>query len=99
MQEAEMSRRYHITLMEEQLRELQDLRDHDPLAYIRVKSAGILKVAEGLQLKEIAEKGLLKPIDPETVRRWCERYLHEGRAGLVVQVGRGRKPAFSPCAS
>jgi hypothetical protein len=75
------------------------MRDHDPLPYIRVKAHGILQVAEGRFLKDIAAISLLKPRKPETVKEWCERFLQEGRDGLVVQAGRGRKPAFSPCAS
>lgn len=94
-----MSRRYHLTLTEQQQQELIGMRDHDALAYLRVKAAGILKVAQGEPLQAVAGFQLLKPIDPDTLKSWCVRYLQDGRAGLLVQHGRGRKPAFFPCPS
>ncbi len=94
-----MSRRYRINLTDDQKTDLLKMRDHDTLPYIRVKAHGILQVAEGHLLQEIASVSLLKPRKPETVKLWCERFLHEGREGLLVQTGRGRKPAFSPCTS
>jgi hypothetical protein len=36
-----------IQLSEEQLRELEDLRDHDQRPYLRERAAAILKVAVG----------------------------------------------------
>lgn len=93
-----MSRRYRINLTNDQKLELLNMRDHDIFPYVRVKAHGILQVADGHLLQEIASFYVLKPRKPETVKKWCERYLQEGREGLLVQAGRGRKPAFSPCA-
>jgi len=39
---------------------------------------------------------LLKRRDPDSVYTWLNRYGEQGFAGLVIQPGRGRKPAFSP---
>jgi transposase len=72
---------------------------HAPKAYVRMKAAAILKVAAGQSMRQVALYGLLHPVAEETVREWIRRYLHEGLVGLLVKPGRGRKPAFSPCAS
>ncbi len=81
-----------------QVQELEQVRDHHPQAYVRVKAAGILKVWSGTSRRQVAKSGLLKPVRRETVQRWIVRYHQEGIAGLLVHAGRGRKPAFSPCA-
>jgi transposase len=47
-------------------------------------------------LTEVAERGLLKRHEPETIHRWIRRYLQAGVAGWQVKRGRGRKPKFSP---
>jgi len=69
-----------------------------PKSYVRVKAAALLKIEEGQSLQEVAAHGLLKAVKYETVRGWYWRYAQDGLAGLLVQTGRGRKPAFSPCA-
>jgi len=94
-----MSSPFSIELAPAQVQELEQVRDHHPKAYVRVKAAGILKVWSGASRRQVAKSGLLKPVRRETVQRWIVRYQHEGVAGLLVQTGRGRKPAFSPCAS
>jgi hypothetical protein len=95
-----MPKQLHVPLTAAQVAELVDARDHHPKAYLREKSAAILKIAvEGLPALQVAEHGLLKRRDDNTVRRWLSRYLHEGLAGLLVGRGRGRKPAFSPSAA
>jgi len=83
----------------EQRAELIWVRDHHPKAYLRVKAAALLKVDDGQSIGEVATHGILKPLDYKTVRQWVERYAREGLDGLLVRSGRGRKPAFSPCAS
>jgi hypothetical protein len=85
---------FALELAPAQVQELEQVRDHHPKAYVRVKAAGILKGWAGTSRRQVAKRGLLKP-----VRRWIVRYQHDGVAGLVVQPGRGRKPAFSPSAS
>jgi transposase len=94
-----MARALKVELTTQQQKELQHLRDHAGKPYIRVRAAAILKVAAGQAVRQVAEHGLLKRVNPETVSDWIERYLQEGKAGLHVKAGRGRKPAFSPCAS
>ena len=91
-------RRRQVELSEEQRQELVDCRDHDPAPHMRMKAAAILKVAAGQTMKAVALDGLNKPVDQESVSRWISRYEQDGLDGLRVQPGRGRKPAFFPCA-
>jgi len=90
---------FALELTAAQVQELEQVRDHHPKAYMRVKAAGILKVWSGTSRRQVAKSSLLKPVRRETVQCWIVRYQHDGVAGLLVQPGRGRKPAFSPCAS
>ena len=85
-----------LDLKPDQVQELEHARDHHPKAYLRVKSAAILKVASGMSRREVAHHGLLKPVDEETVSRWVKTYHQQGLKGLQVHAGRGRKPAFFP---
>jgi hypothetical protein len=94
-----MPKRLEMSLSEDQRTELQEARDHHPKAYMREKAAAILKIAEErLPALEVAAHRLLKRRDDNTVRSWLTRYLQAGLTGLLVQPGRGRKPAFSPSA-
>jgi transposase len=91
-----MAQARQLILTDEQYRDLLDCREHHPKAYMREKAAAILKVAQGQALRQVAAHGLLRPRQPKPVGRWIDRYLAQGRAGLLVRTGRGRKPAFSP---
>lgn len=91
-----MPPRYHLELSEMQAKELTQTRDHHPLAYLRVKAAALLKVAQGEAISQVARQGLLKPVDRHTIKDWIIRYQQEGLTGLKVQTGRGRKPVFFP---
>jgi transposase len=92
-----MPARYQLVLSEQQRQELTWVRDHHAVAYMRVKAAALLKVADGQSISQVARSGLLKPVDRHTLKDWIVRYLHEGLDGWKVQAGRGRKPVFSPC--
>ena len=91
-----MAQARQVALTDEQYRDLLDCREHHPKAYMREKAAAILKVAAGQSVRQVAAHGLLRPRQPKKVGQWIDRYLAEGRAGLLVRKGRGRKPAFSP---
>ena len=85
-----------LQLTDEARQELEHLRDHSPKAYVRERAASILKVADGQEPEQVAEAGLLKRRDRDSLYRWLARYVAEGSSGLTVRDGRGRKPAFSP---
>ena len=87
-----------LELSAEQRAELEDLRDHSRLPYLRERAAALLKVADGMPPREVARHGLLRPRDSDTIYRWLGRYRTQGLAGLPIRKGRGRKPAFSPSA-
>jgi transposase-like protein len=91
-----MPARYQLVLSEEQVKELTWTRDHHAMAYLRVKAAALLKVAQGEAISQVARSGLLKGVDRHTIKDWIVRYQQDGLAGLKVQTARGRKPAFSP---
>ncbi len=91
-----MSRCSAIELSDSERQDLERIRNHSPRPYMRERAAAILKMADGLTAKFIAEFGLLKPHDPDTLGDWRHRFLEEGVAGLKIKPGRGRKPAFSP---
>ncbi len=56
----------------------------------------MLKVAAGEPVRDVAQTGLLRPRQPDTVYDWLDRYRAAGVAGVTIRPGRGRKPAFSP---
>lgn len=87
-----------ISLTDEQRAELENARKHHPKPYMREKCAAILKVADGQSCKEVAASGLVNAHAPDTISDWLKTYLEKGLQALVVHPGRGRKPAFSPCA-
>jgi len=91
-----MPAKLSLSLTEEQKHELEELRDRASKPYIRERAAAILKIVEGDSGRQIALQGLLKRHAPDTIYEWVRRYLAEGKAGLEIRRGRGRKPAFSP---
>jgi transposase len=93
-----MAQQRQVSLQEAQERELTWARTHHVKAYVRERAAAILKVAAGHSMRQVAAHGLLQPRTQEAVSEWIDRYLAEGLTGLLVRKGRGRKPAFSPCA-
>lgn len=85
-----------LELTERQRAELETVRDTHAKAYIRERAAALLKIADGQSPLQVAQQGLLKPRNPDTVYSWYHRYQAEGIAGLYIRPGRGRRPAFSP---
>jgi transposase len=88
-----------IELSETQRSELEDLRDHSKLPYLRERAAAILKIADGHSGRETARTLLNRAHWQDTIYEWVKRYQVQGVAGLKIRSGRGRKPAFSPSAS
>ena len=85
-----------IELTDKQRAELEDVRDHSRLPYLRERASAILKIADGASGRETARHRLLRPHWPDTVYEWVKRYQSAGVVGLKIKAGRGRKPAFSP---
>lgn len=85
-----------IALPQEMEQTLVAMRDHHPKPYLRERAAAVLKVARGGVALHVAQHGLLRPRDPDTVDDWLDRYEAHGFVGLYLAPGRGRKPAFSP---
>ncbi len=88
----------HLTLTGAQRAELICLRDTAPKPYLRERAAALLKIAAGARPAHVARSGLLRPRKERTVYTSLRRYEEAGVAGLLLRPGRGRKPAFSPCA-
>jgi hypothetical protein len=81
-----------LTLTENQSQELKSCRDHDLRAYMRERSAALLKIAEGKSPYWVARNGLLKPRDPDTVYAWLNIYESQGLEGLMQRTqGQNRR--------
>ena len=91
--------RSQCALAAEERTALERLGHTAPQPYLRERAAAILKVAAGQSATQVARAGLLQPRKVETVCRGMARSRAEGRAGLAIRPGRGRKPAFSPSAA
>ena len=91
-----MPKRRYFQPTEAEIVELEMVRDHHEKPYMREKASALLKIAAGQSPHQVALTGLHKERDPDTIYSWLRRYEREGVSGLVVQEGRGRKPAFSP---
>lgn len=78
-----MSRKIRtLTLKSIEEQELVDHRDHDPRPYVRERCSAILKIAEGHSAHWVAQNGLLKARNPDTVYDWLNAYEAEKMAGL-----------------
>ncbi len=71
-----------LTLKPKERDELAWHRDHDPKPYVRERAAALLKVADGMTPHAVAQHGLLKRRDPDTVYAWLTWYQAEGLAGI-----------------
>jgi hypothetical protein len=91
-----MGQPLRLQLSPEQRQELEDMRDHAPIPYLRERAAAVLKVGDGMSMHRVAVQGLLRARDSDSVRGWVHRYIEEGIAGLYIRPGRGRKPASPP---
>ncbi len=83
-----------LSLTEDQYQELVRVRDHDPRPYVRERGAAILKIAEGQSPYRVAQSGLLKPRDPDTIYAWMDRYEAEGVAGLIAHPHGGSRGRY-----
>lgn len=63
--------------------DLEQHRDHDERPYVRERCSALLKIADGRPPHWVAQHGLLKPRDPDTVYGWLDLYTQEGLAGLI----------------
>jgi hypothetical protein len=95
---AQMAGKRKVVLSDQQYAELIRTRDHHSIPYLRQRAAAIIKVSEGASMTKVGKYGLLRKVRHETISEWIDRYEQEGIHGLYVKEGRGRKPAFFPCA-
>jgi len=85
-----------IVLSAAQTAELEAVRRSHSKAYLRERASAVLKVAAGQSVRQVAEYGLLKRHEPETVSQWIRVYQQQGLAGWSIKPGRGRKASFFP---
>ena len=90
-----MVHRRTLTLSPQQQDDLVAHRDHDSRPYVRERCAALLKIAAGTSPFAIANGGLLKARDPDTVYSWLNTYEAEGLVGIVAhQHGGPRRGCF-----
>lgn len=86
-----MARRRRLELTAAQRQELVDHRDHDPHPYVRERCAALVKIADGQTPHAVAQQGLLKRRDPDTVYSWLAQYQRTGLPGLIARQQGGRR--------
>lgn len=90
-----MCQRRTLALSDDQRAELLYHRDHDSKPYVRERCAALLKIADGHAPHAVANTGLLKNRDPDTVYAWLDYYQDDGLAGLFShQHGGNRRGCF-----
>lgn len=80
-----MPQRRTLTLSQEAEVNLQEQRDHNPRPYVRERCAALLKIARGKSAHWVAQHGLLRKRNPDTVYNWLNIYELEGLAGLIAR--------------
>ena len=86
-----MYQRRSLALSDDERAELLDHRDHDPKPYVRERCAALLKIADGDSPYAVANAGLLRPRDPDTVYAWLDYYHDEGLPGLRAHQHGGHR--------
>lgn len=85
-----------LELSKEQHADLERTRDRDHRAYMRECAAALLKIADGQSAHQVADRGLNKKRQADTLYRWLRKYKSGGLAALVHKE-RGHR-GFSPSA-
>ena len=91
-----MPQRRELELTGHQEETLIEMRDHHPKPHMRERAAALLKIAYGRSINWVAQHGLLKPRDWETVATWLNDFEAHGLGALYIQEGRGRPSAVEP---
>jgi hypothetical protein len=87
-----VAQRRTLAVSPAQREELVAHRDHDPRPYVRERCAALVKIAEGMSPHAVAQHGLLRPRDPDTVYGWLTTYAAQGLAGVIAgQHGGARR--------
>jgi len=86
-----MYQRRTLALSDDERAELLYHRDHGPKPYVRERCAAVLKIAEGHSPYAVANAGLLRPRDPDTVYAWLDHYQAEGLPGLLAHQHGGNR--------
>lgn len=89
-----MVHRRSLTLSDNQRQALKQHRDHDPRPQARERCAALLKIADGQAAHAVAQTGLLKPRDPDTVYGWLNQYQANGLAGVLSGLHGGKRRSF-----
>ena len=90
-----MAQRRRLALSPAQRGELEAHRDHDPRPYVRERCAALVKIADGMSPLAVAQRGLLRARDPDTVYGWLATYDVRGLAGVIArQHGGARRGCF-----
>jgi transposase len=80
-----MAQRRTLTVSAGQREELVAHRDHDPRPYVRERCAALVKIAAGMSPHAVAQRGLLRARDPDTVYGWLTAYEARGLAGVIAR--------------
>jgi hypothetical protein len=84
-----MARRGTVSLTDSQRQELEHHRDHHARPYVRERCAALVKIAHNHTPQQVAQQGLLKRRDPDTVYAWLTAYATAGCAGLLAHQHAG----------
>lgn len=88
-----------LSLSESERADLMEHRDHDLRPQARERCAALLKIAEGRSPHWVAQNGLLKPHDPDTIYGWLNVYEDGGIDGLLGHLHGGARGPFRPIAN
>jgi hypothetical protein len=91
MQEESVAQRRRLAVSPAQHEELVAHRDHDPRPYVRERCAALVKIADGMSPHAVAQRGLLRARDPDTVYGWLTTYEARGLAGVVARQHGGAR--------
>lgn len=86
-----MTRKHTLLLTKAEKVVLQKTRDHDLRPWARERCAAILKIADGNSPHWVAQKGLLKVRDPDTVYFWLKLYTAGGVPILLTRQPGGAR--------
>jgi Winged helix-turn helix len=86
-----MCQRRTLALSDDERVALLYHRDHDAKPYVRERCAALLKIADGQSPYAVANAGLLRNRDPDTVYAWLAYYEDEGLSGLVAHQHGGNR--------